>query len=76
MPEEISLTELMKSITRLETKMDQVLKELKDGDMRFEDIDKRLRYIEGRYERLIAYGSVLLIVVSIVSNIVVRMVMP
>lgn len=71
-----SLTELMKSITRLETKMDRVLDELKDGDARFDDIDKRLRHIEGRYERLIAYGTITLIIVSGVTNALIRLLMP
>jgi hypothetical protein len=69
-------TELLKSITRLETKMEQVLKELKGGDMRFEEIDKRLRYIEGRYERLIAYGTVGMLVVTVVANMLARWIMP
>jgi predicted nuclease with TOPRIM domain len=69
-------TELLKSITRLETKMEQVLKELKGGDMRFEEIDKRLRHIEGRYERLIAYGTVGMLVVTVVANMLARWIMP
>jgi hypothetical protein len=69
-------TELLKSITRLETKMEQVLKELKGGDMRFEEIDKRLRHIEGRYERLIAYGTVGMLVVTVFANMLARWIMP
>jgi septal ring factor EnvC (AmiA/AmiB activator) len=69
-------TELLKSITRLETKMEQVLKELKGGDMRFEEIDKRLRYIEGRYERLIAYGTIGMLVVTVIANMLARWIMP
>lgn len=69
-------TELLKSITRLETKMEQVLKELKGGDMRFEEIDKRLRHIEGRYERLIAYGTIGMLFVTIAANMLARWIMP
>lgn len=69
-------TEILKSITRLETKMEQVLKELKGGDMRFEEIDKRLRHIEGRYERLIAYGTIGMLVVTVIANMLARWIMP
>lgn len=62
------ISEIIKAIARLETKMDTVIQRLGENDQRFQRVEERLRKLEQTDERMMGMGVVLMIAIPILLS--------
>lgn len=74
------ISEIIKAIARLETKMDTVIQRLGENDQRFQRVEERLRKLEQTDERMMGMGVVLMIAIPILlsalMNTLMRIIVP
>ncbi len=74
------ISEIIKAIARLETKMDTVIQRLGENDQRFQRVEERLRKLEQTDERMMGMGVVLMIAIPILlsalMNTILRIIVP